>query len=229
MLTRLAPAGKLASIAGRIPLLPGGGRARGLAGFSRMLSNYEFDGISPRLPTRTFTGSMTLKSDGREIEVTEVGPAHTPGDTIIYLPYVGVVFAGDILFNGITPIMWAGPVDNWIAALELIDGLAPDVVVGGHGPPGGVAEVRALRDYWTWLADEVGKAPGEDAGELSERLIRSDDWMAAPWADWRNPERTLVNVARIQATAAGGATGLGTVERLGLISAMGALADRLAR
>jgi glyoxylase-like metal-dependent hydrolase (beta-lactamase superfamily II) len=229
MLTRLAPVGKLASLAGRVPLLPGGGRARGLAGFSEMLSRYDFDGISPRLPTRTFTGSLTLKSDGREIEVTEVGPAHTPGDAIVYLPYVGVVFAGDILFNGVTPIMWAGPVDNWIAALELIDGLAPEAVVGGHGPPGGVAEVRALRDYWTHLAEAVGGAPGEDPGELTERLLRSEDWATAPWAGWRNPERTLVNVARIQATAAGGATEIGTLERIGLISAMGALAAKLAR
>jgi hypothetical protein len=111
--------------------------------------------------------------------VTEVGPAHTPGDAVVYLPYVGVVFAGDILFNGVTPIMWAGPVENWIAALELIEGLAPDVVVGGHGPPGGVAEVRALRDYWTHLAEAVGAAPGEDAGELTERLLGSEEWAAA--------------------------------------------------
>ena len=228
MLTRLAPVGTLAGLAGRVPLLPGRARARGLSGFGEMLSHYEFGGIETRLPTRTFTGSLTLKSDGREIEVTEVGPAHTAGDAIVYLPYVGVVFAGDILFNGTTPIMWAGPVDNWIAALELIDELRPEVVVGGHGPPGDLVAVRNLRDYWTWLAEEVGAAPGEDAPDLSERLIRSDGWAAAPWGRWRNPERTLVNVARIQATAAGGAAPIGTLERIGLIAAMGALAARLA-
>lgn len=228
MLTRLAPVGTLAGLAGRLPLLPARARARGLGAFGEMLSRYDFAGASPRLPGRTFTGSLTLKSDGREIEVTEVGPAHTRGDAILYLPYVGVVFAGDILFNGVTPIMWAGPVDNWIAALELIEDLDPVAVVGGHGPVGGVAEVRALRDYWTWLAEEVGAAPGEDAADLSDRLLRSEEWNGAPWAGWRNPERTLVNVARIQATASGGAPAIGTVERIGLIAAMGALAAKLA-
>ncbi len=228
MLTRLAPVGTVAGLAGRLPLLPGRDRARGLSGFGAMLSNYEFGGISTRLPGRTFTGSLTLRADGREIEVTEVGPAHTAGDAVVYLPYVGVVFAGDILFNGVTPIMWAGPVENWIAALELMDGLDPVAVVGGHGPVGGLAEVRALRDYWTWLAEEVGKAPGEDAGALSERLLGSDEWADAPWEGWRNPERILVNVARIQSTSAGGATETGTLERISLISAMGALAGKLA-
>lgn len=228
MLTRLAPVGTLAGLAGKLPLLPGRARARGLSAFGEMLSRYEFGGISTRLPSRTFTGSLTLKTDGREIEVTEVGPAHTGGDAIVYLPYVGVVFAGDIVFNGVTPIMWAGPVENWIAALELIEGLDPAAVIGGHGPVGGVAEVRALRDYWTWLAEEVGGAPGEDPSELSERLLRSEDWTGAPWAAWRNPERILVNVARIQSTSAGGANAIGTLERVGLISAMGALAAKLA-
>jgi hypothetical protein len=85
-----------------------------------------------------------------------------------------------------------------------------------------------LRYYWTWLADEVGAAVGADAAELAERLIGSADWAAAPWAEWRNPERTLVNVARIAATSAGGGSEIGTPERIRLISAMGALGARLA-
>ena len=143
------------------------------------------------------------------------------------MPDARVVFAGDIVFNGVAPIMWAGPVSNWIAALERIEALEPDVVVGGHGPPCGLAEVRALREHWTWLGEEVAGAGDEGRRELAERLVLSGRWRESPWADWDYPERTLVNVARIAATSGGEPKQLGTVDRIRLIAEMGALAERL--
>ena len=55
MLTRLAPVGTVAGLAGRVPLLPWADRFRGLASFGSMLGNYEFGGIDPRVPERSFT------------------------------------------------------------------------------------------------------------------------------------------------------------------------------
>ena len=228
MLTRLAPVGSLAGFAGRLPLLPGAASMRGLGGFAAMLGNYEFSGIHPRQPGRSFTGTVSLAVGGRAVELIEVGPAHTTGDAIAWLADARVVFAGDILFNGVTPIMWAGPVDNWIAALERIEALDPEIVIGGHGPPGGRAEVSVLREHWQWLAAEVAAAgDDQDPGRLTERLIRSEGWRGSAWAEWTGPERTCVNVARIRATSAGGGDEIGTAERLKLIGAMGALAERL--
>lgn len=229
MLTRMAPAARVAGLAGRLPLLPLPGRSsmRGLGAFGAMLDAYEFARLDPRLPGRSFSGSLGLEIGGRRVELIEVGPAHTAGDAIVWLADAGVCFAGDILFNGATPIMWAGPAGGWIAALERIEALGPDVVVGGHGPVGGLAEVRVLREHWEWLAGAVAAAGGEDPSTLAERLVRSPEWAAAPWAGWRNPERTLVNVTRIAATSAGGASEIGTLERIRLIAAMGALGERL--
>lgn len=58
-------------------------------------------------------------------------------------------------------------------------------------------------------------------------MIRSAEWRESPWSDWDGPERTCVNVARIAATDAVGGSEIGTAERLKLIGAMGALAERL--
>ena len=69
------------------------------------------------------------------------------------------------------------------------------------------------------------RRPDADLTALSERLIGSSGF--EPWREWRNPERTLVNVHRIAATERGGSSGIGTAERMKLIAAMGALADRL--
>jgi len=226
MLTRLTPVGTIAGLAGRVPLLPGAGRLRGLAAFGSMLSAYEFGGIEPRVPEHPFDAERVLDVGGRAVTLTLVGPAHTVGDAIAWVPDVRTAFAGDILFNGVTPIMWAGPVGNWIAALERIEALDPAVVVGGHGPVGGIGEVRALCDYWTWLREEVGAAGADiDAPKLAERLIGSNGY--APWREWPNPERTLVNIARIAATERGGPSEIGTAERLKLIAAMGELGERL--
>jgi len=226
MLTRLAPVGTIAGLAGRVPLLPGGGRLRGLAGFGSMLSAYGFGGIDPRIPEHSFEREATLDVGGRRVELSLVGPAHTAGDAIAWVPDARTVFAGDILFSRVTPIMWAGPVGNWIAALDRIAALEPATVVGGHGPVGGLAEVRALRDYWTWLRDRVRAAGTDvDAAELAARLIRSDEY--APWRQWPGAERTLVNVARIAATERGGPSRIGTFERIKLIAAMGELGERL--
>ncbi len=108
-----------------------------------------------------------------------------------------------------------------------IEGLEPATVVGGHGPPGGAAELATLREYWTWLAGEVADGGDEDVGKLTERLIRSADWRGSEWADWAGAERTLVNVARIRSTSADGGSEIGTIERMKLIGGMGALAERL--
>ena len=81
------------------------------------------------------------------MNLLEVGPAHTAGDVVVHLPDEGVVFTGDILFHGGHPIVWAGPISNWIAACERILALEPVVVVPGHGPLGGPAAVADLKEY----------------------------------------------------------------------------------
>ena len=152
MLTRLAPLGPVSGALSRVPLLPAGEALGGVSAFAAMLDRYDFKNIEVRRPDRPFSGSARLDVGGRRVDLIEVGPAHTPGDAIAWVPEARVAFAGDIVFNGVLPIMWAGPVDNWVAALDLIEGLDPAVVLGGHGPPAGLDEVRILRDHWRWLA-----------------------------------------------------------------------------
>jgi cyclase len=64
---------------------------------------------------------------------TRLGPAHTKGDLLVHLPKERVVFTGDILFVGSHPIVWEGPISNWIAACDRILALDPAVVVPGLG------------------------------------------------------------------------------------------------
>src|SRR5262245_61576200 len=81
--------------------------------FRHFFGDFHFDGIELRLPDRTFDGRLELDVGGRRVELIEVGPAHTAGDTIVVVPDAGTVYTGDILFIGGTPVVWAGPISNW--------------------------------------------------------------------------------------------------------------------
>src|SRR4029079_4146668 len=138
-----------------------------------------------------FVGELELPVGGRNVRLIEVGPAHTPGDLIVHVPDARVCFAADILFSGVPPIMWAGPLENWIAALDTILGLDVDVVVPGHGPVGGRAPVEELRRYLSGLCEQGGR--GLEAGESSRAAARamldSATFRSAPWSRWDGPER----------------------------------------
>src|SRR5205085_7432879 len=81
---------------------------------------FDFAGIEGRLPSVSFTDRHELRVGDRKVTLIELGPAHTQGDAIAHVPDAGVVFTGDLLFIEGTPIMWAGPVSNWLTACERI-------------------------------------------------------------------------------------------------------------
>jgi glyoxylase-like metal-dependent hydrolase (beta-lactamase superfamily II) len=158
-----------------------------------MFGRYEFSGIEVVPPTTTFDSELTLTVGDTEVRLYEVGPAHTRGDVIVHVPDRGVVFTGDILFNGGHPIVWAGPVSNWVAACELILDLTPDVVVPGHGALTDTSAVADQRDYFGFLEREV--APRAAAGMAPLDAARDID--LGPYAELTEGERFVVNVAAV--------------------------------
>src|SRR2546421_9151623 len=75
---------------------------------------FNFENITLTPPGKTFEGEMTLKVGNKTVQLIEVGPAHTRGDTLAHIPDDRVVFTGDILFIGGDPLMWAGPLGDWL-------------------------------------------------------------------------------------------------------------------
>lgn len=220
----------------RIPLklvvpLPRGPRllrfdvASGARELSRQLSPYDFSGIELTPPTRTFDGTLALDVGGRRVELIEVGPAHTRGDTIVYVPDAKVVFAGDIVFTGVTPIMWSGPVGHWMDALDRIETLRPTTVVPGHGPVSDRSSVTAMRDYWDFVAAEVRErlAAGAEPLEAATRILGSSEFRARGFDAWDVPKRLVVNAHMIARSDAGDTGRLTDRERLVLLGLMGQL------
>lgn len=154
---------------------------------------FDFTDVAEKLPTRTFTGELELTVGNRPVRLIEVGPAHTGGDVLVHVPDQATVYTGDILFIDGTPIMWAGPVGNWIEACDLIVAMAPEVVVPGHGPITDVAGVGRVREYLAYIDAEARRRYDEGMSIRDAAF----DIALGDFASWGDSERIAVNVSSL--------------------------------
>jgi len=151
---------------------------------------FSFEDIELRPPTSTFAGRLDLRIGDRDVRLLEVGPAHTTGDAIVHVPDAAVVFTGDILFIGGTPIVWRGPVENWLTACDRIVETGATTLVPGHGPVTDAAGIDDVRRYLTYVRDEARARFG--AG--MDAVAAADDIDISAFAGWKERERIAVNV-----------------------------------
>lgn len=139
----------------------------------RHFGRYDYTGLDVTAPTRTFSGRCTVGVGATEVELIEVGPAHTPGDVIVHVPERDVVIAGDVLFIGDHPVHWAGPLGGVARACETVLALDPEVVVPGHGPVVTPDRVRAYVAYLHELEGLVRErhARGLTAYEAASEIL----------------------------------------------------------
>ncbi|MBH1936624.1 MBL fold metallo-hydrolase [Streptomyces sp. AV19] len=167
--------------------------------------------------TLTYTDSLTLHIGDTEVRLFHPGPAHTVGDTVVWLPQRRIVFTGDLVFNGGTPFIPFGSLAGSLRALEVLRGLDAEVVVPGHGrvtDPGVFDTVERYLRFVEELAREgraAGRSPlevarGADLGEFaqlqeSERLVGN---LHRAYADLDGAPLDLAAVLRDMATMNGG-------------------------
>jgi glyoxylase-like metal-dependent hydrolase (beta-lactamase superfamily II) len=161
--------------------------------FAEIFGPFEFEGIVHTPPTETFTGRQVRHVGDKEVHLIEVGPAHTRGDVLVHVPADRAVYTGDILFIEGHPIIWEGPVANWIAACDAIVAMEAESIVPGHGPLTDARGVRALRDYFVYIEAEARERYEAGMSVLeASRDITLDDY-----ASWGDAERIAVNVATL--------------------------------
>lgn len=127
------------------------------------------EGTEPVYADEVFENTTGFVLGGVAFELRRVGPAHTPGDTLVWLPRERIVFAGDVVFVGrMLGILPHSSSRGWIQAFDTMAGLEPAAVIPGHGPSSSLAEARKdTRDYLTFLRDSVG-AFMESGGDITD-------------------------------------------------------------
>lgn len=134
--------------------------ARGLLGAA-------FAGTQAVHADQAIVAETRLEVGGVTFVLRPVGPAHTPGDMLVWLPGAGVAFSGDVVYlDRLLGVMPYSQAKGWLAAFETLAALAPRVVVPGHGRPAGLAKARAETfDYLAHLRREVGRLLA-DGGDM---------------------------------------------------------------
>ncbi|HOC06235.1 MAG TPA: MBL fold metallo-hydrolase [Bacillota bacterium] len=80
---------------------------------------------------------------------------HSPGSAVVFFPQEGLLFTGDLVFNGRVPYMGEADFHRWLAALTELEGWDASTVVPGHGPKGGKELLTRQRQWLEQYIEDV--------------------------------------------------------------------------
>ncbi|WUH94324.1 MBL fold metallo-hydrolase [Streptomyces sp. NBC_00433] len=160
----------------------------------------DWGAVEPAVPQVTFADGLTLHVGAQEVRLRALGPAHSAGDTAVWLPERRVLFTGDLVMNAVTPFLLSGSVAGLRDAVVRLQALGAATVVPGHGPVGGPELLDTTERYLVWLLDvaKAGLADGLDplaaarAADLGE------------FAGFLDTERLVPNLYRAYGELRGG-------------------------
>lgn len=186
--------------------------AFGIPGDTGIWDPVEWGELTLAPPTVTFTDRLRLWSGDSPLEVSYVGqPAHTNNDSLVWLPQQGVLFCGDLLFNGGTPFLLMGSVLGAIDVLTNV--LAPipaTTIVPGHGAPCDHTLIPTVLGYLEFVV-ATAKA-GRSAGLTPLEAARETD--LGEYAAWLDSERIVGNLHRAYADLSGADGGVDVLAAL---------------
>lgn len=144
-----------------------------MTGLAQLIGD-TLEGTEPAHADVTFTETYAFAVGGLSFEIVHAGPAHTPGDSFVWVPQRDTVFAGDIVY--VERILGVGDqssITHWPAACLAVETTGAAHVVPGHGGPTTMDRARAdTYDYLMNLRTQIG-ALIDDGGDI----------MAAPQVD----------------------------------------------
>lgn len=145
-------------------------------------------------PTTTYTQGLHLWVGGRELHLRYPGPGHTFGDTLVHLPAERLLFAGDLICNGLIPVVGDGDPFNFGRILDDVAAMELAAIVPGHGALAGKVELGQFAACLRGLCGEVAAA--RDAGAADPRAA-SEHVRLADFAGWHGREMLPASVRRI--------------------------------
>jgi len=126
------------------------------------------------VPNRPLSAGIT-EIAGRRLRLIALD-GHTGADLAVYDEASGVLFAGDLVFNGRAPTTPHADLGHWLAALDRLEALTREpgftILVPGHGAPSSDATpIRRTRAWLLWLAGSL-RAAAEAGLDMNEVLAR---------------------------------------------------------
>lgn len=122
------------------------------------------------VPDIIFDDKYEINLGGTIIQALHLGPAHSPGDIVVWLPQQKLVISGDMAFHQrLLPVTEHTDTAAWINTWDTkFEPLGAKIVIPGHGTPTNMDEVRKYtRDYLIYVREQVAKILEED-GDLQQ-------------------------------------------------------------
>jgi glyoxylase-like metal-dependent hydrolase (beta-lactamase superfamily II) len=153
----------------------------------------ELDNVELTDPDVTYDGRAEIDLGGRRAVLQGWGPAHTASDQTVLIDD-RVLFGGDLFETRMFPIApYFPPYDtdvdgsHWIAVLDQLIALDPQVVVPGHGEVTDTTLLHDVREYLDHVRGEVARLRENGASaEVAAATIDRD--ARVRWSTWANPE-----------------------------------------
>jgi glyoxylase-like metal-dependent hydrolase (beta-lactamase superfamily II) len=160
---------------------------------------YTFPAVpAAALPTTLVKDQHTLHANGTTLALKYYGPAHTDSDISVYFTEADVLHTGDTFWNRSYPFIdysTGGSIDGQIRAAEvnLAKVSAKTIVVPGHGPVTGKADLTLFRDVLVEARDKVAKLKKQ--GRTLEEVVAAKP-MARYDAEWGQSFQTSQSFLR---------------------------------
>lgn len=129
-----------------------------------------------------------LMLEGQELRVIEVGHTDTEHTTVLHVPDLGLVVAGDVAYNGVH--VYLAESDHakrreWLAALDVVDQLRPHVVIAGHKNPRNADDPRIIEETRQYIRDfDALNGVTATAPELYQQMLDLHPHRMNPGALW---------------------------------------------
>lgn len=130
-------------------------------------------------PTETFSDRRDIQMGDTRIEVLYLGPAHSPGDTQVWLPDQKLLIAGDIAFSERMPPIFQGTCTScWIETFETkLEPLGAEIIVPGHGAPTDLETVRqGTTEYLKDLREKIAEHLDEGGDLAGAYYVDQSRW-----------------------------------------------------
>jgi glyoxylase-like metal-dependent hydrolase (beta-lactamase superfamily II) len=109
---------------------------RGNAAARPLLWDKVYTGIPDSPVTAVTVPDNRFTLEGHELVIVEVGSTDSDDTTVLYVPDLGLVVAGDVIYNGVHMYLAqpaiAGGFGPWRAAIDKVEALKPEHIVAGH-------------------------------------------------------------------------------------------------
>ncbi len=88
---------------------------------------------NPAPPTELVTDKRTLNVGGTEIQILNLGRAHTGGDLLVYLPASKIMFMSEVYLRGVFPAMRTAYPSEWVETVKKAQAMNANLYIAGHG------------------------------------------------------------------------------------------------